>query len=259
MNITGGNGMRFNQNIGVGSYPTAADSIYAFRSVTDTGTERAGTFNDVRLEVTSATRTAASFGTKGYATILAANTQDVSGDIVGCGGLVDDSATSGTMSNIHALRAGLAMDTGGTITNYYAVRSTAVNYTAGTLTNAYGFRHDGFGTGTNKWAISVAADPCKFMGVGYNIEEKTGAYTADDDDHVITCDASGGAFTVTLPALSGRTGRVYHIKKIDSSVNAVTVDGNASENIDGSATVTLAAQYDCIMICAGASEWHIIG
>ena len=82
--------------------------------------------------------------------------------------------------------------------------------------------------------------------------------TLDTTHHVVTCDASGGAFTVTLPASSGITGRVYHIKKTDSSGNAVTVDGNAAETIDGAATAALSAQYESIQISCDGSNWHII-
>ena len=78
------------------------------------------------------------------------------------------------------------------------------------------------------------------------------ATTLSETHHVVLCDVSGGAFTVTLPAASGVLGRIYHIKKTDSSGNAVTVDGNASETIDGSTTVTLTAQFESIMIiCDG--------
>ncbi len=87
---------------------------------------------------------------------------------------------------------------------------------------------------------------------------KTSAYTATSVDHLITCDASGAAFTVTLPAISGVPGITYHIKKTDSSANAVTVDGDASETIDGGTTATIATQFESIMIIAGASEWHVI-
>lgn len=87
---------------------------------------------------------------------------------------------------------------------------------------------------------------------------KTGAYTAAIGDHVITCDASGGAFTVTLPAASGVAGRIYHIKKTDSSGNAVTVDGNSGETIDGALTQVINVQYDSMMIICDGSNWHII-
>ncbi len=91
-----------------------------------------------------------------------------------------------------------------------------------------------------------------------SIVAKTGAYTATINDHVITCDASGGAFTITLPAASGLERIIYHIKKTDSSANAVTVDGNASETIDGGTTATLTAQFESIMIVCTGTEWFII-
>lgn len=80
----------------------------------------------------------------------------------------------------------------------------------------------------------------------------------------ITMDATGGNRTVTLPALSGaydsvrNIGLVVNVKKLDSSANTVTVDGNGAETIDGAATQIIVAQYDNIQMQAGASEWHII-
>jgi len=95
-------------------------------------------------------------------------------------------------------------------------------------------------------------------GFAANLVSKTGAYTATTSDHVILCDASGGAFTITLPAASGVTGIIYHIKKTDSSANAVTVDGDASETIDGATTQVINFQYDSMMIICDGSNWHII-
>jgi len=86
----------------------------------------------------------------------------------------------------------------------------------------------------------------------------SGPYTALVTDYVITCDASGGAFTVNLYASSGNTGRVLEIKKTDSSANAITVDGNASETIDGQTTKTLNYQYSAMKILCDGSNWHII-
>lgn len=75
---------------------------------------------------------------------------------------------------------------------------------------------------------------------------------------VILCDASGGAIVVTLPAASANTGRRYFIKKIDSSANTVTIDGNANETIDGELTSELRSQYDTITIVSDGSNWHIL-
>lgn len=77
--------------------------------------------------------------------------------------------------------------------------------------------------------------------------------------HTILCNATGGAFDVDLPAASTCPGRVYVIKKIDASGNAVSVDPNSSETIDDSSTsYALAAQYDSITIQCDGSEWWIL-
>lgn len=91
-----------------------------------------------------------------------------------------------------------------------------------------------------------------------SLVSKTGAYTATSSDHVILCDASGGAFTVTLPAASGVTGIIYHIKKMDSSGSAVTIDGNGAETIDGATTIDLTLQYESVTIVSDGTSWHII-
>lgn len=87
---------------------------------------------------------------------------------------------------------------------------------------------------------------------------KSGAYTATATDYAIICDATSAAFTITLPAAASHTGRVYHIKKIDATGNAVTVDGNSSETIDDATTATLASQYDAVTIQSDGSEWWIL-
>jgi len=45
------------------------------------------------------------------------------------------------------------------------------------------------------------------------------------------------------------------IKKTDASANAVTVDGNGAETIDGSTTVSLAAQWDFITVVSNGTNW----
>ncbi len=92
-----------------------------------------------------------------------------------------------------------------------------------------------------------------------NIVSKTSAYTATSNDYTITCDATSAAFTLTLPAAASHTGRILIIKKTDSSVNAVTVDGDSSETIDGATTYDLRVRYQSITIQSDGSNWHVIG
>ena len=72
-----------------------------------------------------------------------------------------------------------------------------------------------------------------------------------DDDTV------GGAVTVNLPAASTWEDQVKHIKKLGTT-GTVTVDGNASETIDGATTQALAAQYDAIRIYSDGTDIHIL-
>jgi hypothetical protein len=85
----------------------------------------------------------------------------------------------------------------------------------------------------------------------------TTTYTVPAEVYYVRANATGGAFTVTLPLAATRVGRVIIIKKIDSSVNAVTVGISGSDTIEGSATVSLAAQWNKLVVIAGASgSWE---
>jgi len=90
------------------------------------------------------------------------------------------------------------------------------------------------------------------------IEDKTGDYTLTINDNTINCDASGAAFTVTLPKANSANGYIYNIKKINSNANAVTVVGDGTETIDGSLAQIIYAQYDCMSVHSDGSEWWII-
>lgn len=82
--------------------------------------------------------------------------------------------------------------------------------------------------------------------------------TLTTSNTVVLCDATTGAITVMLPAASGNGGRTYYIKKIDSSVNTVTVDANASETIDGDLTAVITLRYESITLVCDGSNWHLI-
>lgn len=71
-------------------------------------------------------------------------------------------------------------------------------------------------------------------------------------------DASGGAFTVTLPAAS-LSGRIFIIKKADSSGNAITISRAGSDTIDGATSYSLSAQYQSVTLIAdGGTGWMVV-
>lgn len=84
------------------------------------------------------------------------------------------------------------------------------------------------------------------------------ASVADINAGVYLCDASGGAFTLAMPSAAAFKYRALTIKKVDSSGSAVTVQGNASETIDGSNTYALASQYATVTIYSDGQKWHVI-
>lgn len=105
-------------------------------------------------------------------------------------------------------------------------------------------------------------------GQGCSYRVVSAAYTATEDDYLILVDATSAPVTVTLPPVadakkvgSDKTvGRMYRVMKIDGAANAVTVDADGSETINGSANLSLGTtQYaDCLLVAAedaAASEW----
>lgn len=90
------------------------------------------------------------------------------------------------------------------------------------------------------------------------ISSTTTTTTLTTTDYTKLCDATSGAFTVNLPAAASNTGRLYNIKKTDSSANAITVDANASELIDGATTYSLLVQYESVSIQCDGTGWNVL-
>jgi hypothetical protein len=111
--------------------------------------------------------------------------------------------------------------------------------------------------GTQGMKLTQGADDPAWS-YGY-YKSTSGATTLDASHEFVDCDASGGAFTITLPSASGITGRPYIIKKNDSSTNAVTIDANLSETIDGATTLTLNSKHDFVMIKSDGINWKTVG
>jgi hypothetical protein len=107
------------------------------------------------------------------------------------------------------------------------------------------------------WPTVYSGPPIP-MAEAIAVVAKTGAYTMTSADGLVVADASGGAFTVTLPTAVGLAGRVYRVKKIDSSSNAVTIDGAGSETIDDATTATIATQYEAITVISDGTEWWVL-
>ncbi len=94
-----------------------------------------------------------------------------------------------------------------------------------------------------------------------SVQSKTTNYTVLSTDRGadILVDASSGAVTITLLAVAtALSGFTLRVKKTDSSTNAVTVDGNLAETIDGSTTILLEVQNDAISLDNNGTSWFIM-
>jgi len=89
------------------------------------------------------------------------------------------------------------------------------------------------------------------------IQTVTANTTATLTDGIFLVDTSSGAITITLPAASTATNKRYSFKLIDAT-NTFTIDGNASETIDGATTKVLSTLYDSLTIICDSSAWWII-
>lgn len=87
---------------------------------------------------------------------------------------------------------------------------------------------------------------------------KTGAYTVTLEDSTIWVDASGGVITITLPTAVGIGGKIINIVKVDSSSNALTIDADGTETINGELTAVTAIQYTSLTLQSNNANWIII-
>jgi len=104
--------------------------------------------------------------------------------------------------------------------------------------------------------LQVAGET-KLTGLNTAITTKTANYTALTTDHTILVDATSNNVTITLPTAVGNS-RLYTIKRIDGSVNTVTIATTSSQTIDGSTTYTgLLTQYQTVAVQSNSSHYFI--
>lgn len=89
----------------------------------------------------------------------------------------------------------------------------------------------------------------------------TGATTATiSKQHVVT--GTSADYTITLPAASGNSGKFLSFRfgpALTDLSKVITLDGNASETIDGSVIRLCWAGESCILYCDGSNWFKIAG
>lgn len=85
----------------------------------------------------------------------------------------------------------------------------------------------------------------------------TSDYTLTGTDYAVYANATSGGITITLPDPSNYPGKIFFIKKIDSSDNSVTVSASNS-TIDNLGSVPLTDPYQIIAVQSISDKWMII-
>jgi hypothetical protein len=168
---------------------------------------------------------------------------DNSGDLLNWQVIEDDGAAPGLLNNaLVFIKSG----------NAFAISSTGQ-----LAANQYGAGTFG-GNATYNIAVDVNGNFVETSVGALATRTESSTYVATVTDGVILCDASGAAFDVDLPTVSGNSGKVLHIKKIDATANAITIDPFGAQTIDGQASIQLTAQYETVMLVSDGTEWWVI-
>jgi hypothetical protein len=87
----------------------------------------------------------------------------------------------------------------------------------------------------------------------------TGAIAPTTGEHLELATAGAADITRTLPTAVGIRNQVVIVKKVDSGVGNVIVEGNGSETIDNALTYTLSEQNEFIAMISDNANWQVIG
>ncbi|OAE37641.1 hypothetical protein [Agrobacterium tumefaciens] len=83
-------------------------------------------------------------------------------------------------------------------------------------------------------------------------------YPTNTPGEIIIADTTSGAVTVSLPFAKEFYGKSVFVKKIDASVNAVTLQPQSGDTIDGASNKAIAVQYMSYTVFSTGAEWIIV-
>ncbi|NIG56882.1 hypothetical protein [Chitinophaga sp. Cy-1792] len=91
-----------------------------------------------------------------------------------------------------------------------------------------------------------------------NIRTTTSSATLSATDNTVLVDATSASLTITLPAASGITGRIYTIKKIGGTIdNSVTITPTGG-TIEGGSNYIIYNNYTYVTVQTDGTNWYVI-
>lgn len=91
----------------------------------------------------------------------------------------------------------------------------------------------------------------------WNATAVTGAATASYGDVVFTCNTSAGPYSISLPSAADSLGKLYVVKKTDSSAFSVSITPSDS-TIEGGHAIVFSTQYNTVGVHCDGTQWWIL-
>ena len=108
--------------------------------------------------------------------------------------------------------------------------------------------------GTNSTQIATTAFVTNALNT--SVVSKVANYTLLTNDYTVLCDATTAGFTLTLPAASGLSGKIYVIRKVDDSTNALTI--SPALQLTQSTLVSSINFAQTLRVQSNGTNWYII-
>lgn len=112
--------------------------------------------------------------------------------------------------------------------------------------------------GRSEAVDSLLTPPVDLKAYKVGVKSASSPTTIEDDDTLFLIDASAGPVSIDLPLAADNIGRAVVFKKVDASLNAVTLAADGADLIDGAATLAITTQYLAYHVVADSNGWWVI-
>jgi len=117
------------------------------------------------------------------------------------------------------------------------------------------FHKDVFENFINEWSNTDATDQYPAFWERTTVNSAASPYTMLAADIIMEVDASGGAVEIDLLDATAEAKR-YFIVKLTDATNALTLDPNGAQTIDGDSSLVLSTVDQCAMFYSDGSNWQ---
>ena len=82
-------------------------------------------------------------------------------------------------------------------------------------------------------------------------------YSVQQDDHLILANASGAPMVLNMLSAAGRWSAKYGVKKIDTSINSITINAVSGQSIDNQSSYILLTPLLSLTFVSDGSNWWV--